>query len=87
MSCSNCKAPTSLVWSYLRICFKIFVHSIVNLLETLLIEEERRFTFEAKVFAEGTAPVTLWLETLCVKSLPLGLAEIRSMPTCFRLQN
>lgn len=36
MSCSNCKAPTLLVWSCVRICLKIFVDSIVNLLETLV---------------------------------------------------
>lgn len=50
----------------------------------LIGEEWRRFPFESKEFAEGTAPVTLWPVPLCVKGLPLGLAEIRSMPLCFK---
>lgn len=50
----------------------------------LLTEEEWRFPFESKVFAEGTAPVTLWPTPLCVKDFPLGLEEIRSLPTCFK---
>lgn len=46
----------------------------------LLIEEEWRFTLEAKAFVEGTAPVTLWLVTLCVKTFLLAWQKLGHCP-------